>query len=145
MLSFTRQTLLSSAFQLRAPVYRQCLLMSQFNMRLFSTDYKQSQDNPILPGPGDFQKSTISPPKDETMKFSSFLRNEKTYTIPKQSQPTEVAERFLPKPEYTQIKFDPNIRQRPMEMPNHLLYRYMYGIVPRKSPESAYVAVHHAG
>ncbi len=86
MLSFTTQTLLSSAFQLRAPVYRQCLLTSQFNMRLFSTGYKQSQDNPILPGSGaDFQKSTISPPKDETLKFSSFLRNEKTYTIPKQS------------------------------------------------------------
>jgi hypothetical protein len=42
MLSFTRQTLLSSAFQLRAPVYRQCLLMSHFNLRLFSTDYKKS-------------------------------------------------------------------------------------------------------
>lgn len=32
-----------------------------------------------------------------------------------------------------------------MEMPNHLLYRYIYGIVPKKEPESAYVAVHHNG
>ena len=111
MLSFTRQTLLSSGFQLRAPVYRHCLLMSHFNPRLFSTDYKKSQDNPILPSTGgDFQKSTITPPRDETLKFSSFLRNEKTYTIPKQTQPSEVAERFVPKPEFTQMKFDPNIR-----------------------------------
>ena len=87
----------------------------------------------------------MTAPRDETLKFSSFLRSDKTYTIPKQSQPAEVAERFKPKPEFTQAKFDPNIRQRPMEMPNHLLYRYMYGIVPRKSPESAYVAVHNAG
>ena len=43
------------------------------------------------------------------------------------------------------MKFDPNIRQRPMEMPNHLLYRYMYGIIPKKAPESAYVAIHHKG
>lgn len=32
-----------------------------------------------------------------------------------------------------------------MEMPNHLLYRYMYGIKPRKEPESAYLAVNHKG
>ncbi len=30
-------------------------------------------------------------------------------------------------------------------MPNHLLYRYMYGIKPKKDPESAYVAVYNKG
>ena len=55
------------------------------------------------------------------------------------------ADRFQPKPEFTQLKFDPNIRHNTMQMPNHLLYRYMYGIIPNKEPESAYVAVHHKG
>lgn len=32
-----------------------------------------------------------------------------------------------------------------MEVPNHILYRYAYGIKPKKDPESAYVAVHHKG
>lgn len=32
-----------------------------------------------------------------------------------------------------------------MEVPNHILYRYMYGIKPKKEAESAYVAVHHKG
>ena len=43
------------------------------------------------------------------------------------------------------MKFDPNIRQRPMKMPNHLMYRYLYGIKPKKEAESAYVAVHNKG
>lgn len=42
-------------------------------------------------------------------------------------------------------KFDPNIRQRPMEMPNHLMYRAMLGIVPKGEPESAYVSIIHNG
>lgn len=37
---------------------------------------------------------------------------------------------FEPKEEHTRLKFDPNIRHRPMEMPNHLIYRYMYGMIP---------------
>jgi len=32
-----------------------------------------------------------------------------------------------------------------MEIPNHLLYRYMEGIIPQTDPQSAYVAVYHEG
>lgn len=32
-----------------------------------------------------------------------------------------------------------------MTMPNHLMYRYLYGVKPKKDPESAYVAVHNKG
>ena len=92
-----------------------------------------------------FGQSTLTSPKDEELKFSAFLKNEKTYTLPKQTKPLVVADRFKAKPEFTQLKFDPNIRHRVMEMPNHLLYRYMYGIKPRKESESSYVAVHHKG
>ena len=43
------------------------------------------------------------------------------------------------------MKFDPNVRSMALEMPNHLLYRYMYSIVPRRDPASSYVAVSHQG
>jgi len=43
------------------------------------------------------------------------------------------------------MKFDPNIRQRPMTMPNHLINRFIYGVKPKGEPESAYVAVHNKG
>jgi Ribosomal protein L13 len=79
------------------------------------------------------------------LKFSAFLKSDKTYVIPKPAKQTVAADRFQPKPEFTQLKFDPNIRHNTMQMPNHLLYRYMYGIIPNKEPESAYVAVHHKG
>lgn len=94
---------------------------------------------------GNFHPSSLTTPPDENLKFSSFLRSEKTYTVPHAQKPTVTAERFNAKPEVTANTFDPNIRQRPMKMPNHLLYRYMQGIVPKKGPESAYVAVHNKG
>lgn len=59
--------------------------------------------------------------------------------------PSVRAEPFIAKPESTRVKFDPNIRHTPMKMPNHLMYRYLYGIKPKKAPESAYVAVHNKG
>ena len=43
------------------------------------------------------------------------------------------------------MKFDPNVRETAMTMPNHLLYRYLYGIIPKREVESAYVAVNHKG
>ena len=89
-------------------------MMSQHQQRLFS------------------QRSTLTPQKEEKLKFSSFLKSEKTYTIPAHPPQSESAEKFVAKPEISQAKFDPNIRHRPMEMPNHLLYRYIYGIVPKK-------------
>ena len=92
-----------------------------------------------------FARSTLTPPQKEELKFSSFLKSEKTYTIPKPTLPTQQAERFQAKEEFTRAKFDPNIRHRAMEMPNHLMYRYLYGIKPKKEAESAYVAVHNKG
>jgi hypothetical protein len=32
--------------------------------------------------------------------------------------------KFVPKEEYTKIPFDPNIRHRLPEIPNHLMYRF---------------------
>lgn len=92
-----------------------------------------------------FPKSTLSTPKEAELKFSAFLKSDKTYKLPKDNKPMMQTERFQPKPEYTQLKFDPNVRHTVMEMPNHLLYRYMQGVKPKKEPESAYVAVHHRG
>ena len=93
------------------------------------------------------QRSTLTPPKKEELKFSAFLKSDKTYTIPKPevSAAQTGLEPFKTKPEVSKLKFDPNIRNRPMEMPNHLMYRYLYGTIPRKEPESAYVAVHNKG
>jgi Ribosomal protein L13 len=113
----------------RSLLFSQTSLLARHQLRLMST----------------FQQGTLSPPKEEDLKFSSFLRKEKTYTIPAAAASKVKAERFVAKPEVTQIGFDPNIRHRVMKMPNHLLYRYMYGIVPKKGPESAYVAVHNKG
>lgn len=111
-------------------------------LRQFST----IQDIHHKPKPSNFLHSTISPPQQEDIKFSSFLKKEdKTYTIAKPTKSAVVADRFQPKQDFTQLKFDPNIRHRPMQMPNHLLYRYLYGIKPQKEAESAYVAVHNKG
>ena len=43
---------------------------------------------------GTFIKSTLSPPEAEELKFSSFLRSDKTYTIPKPTETTIVAPKF---------------------------------------------------
>ena len=47
-------------------------------------------------------------------------------------EPTDLAEPFVPKDEVlkSKQKFDPNIRERPMEIDNKLVYRALYGIVP---------------
>lgn len=92
-----------------------------------------------------FPQSTLSTPQESELKFSAFLKSDKTYKLPKENKPIMQTERFQPKPEYTQLKFDPNIRHTVMEMPNHLLYRYMQGVKSKKEAESAYVAVHHRG
>ena len=49
------------------------------------------------------------------------------------------------KKEYTQLKFDPNVRHRMEEMPNHLMYRAYDGFVPQLEPQSCYVSVNHNG
>jgi hypothetical protein len=48
--------------------------------------------------------------------------------------PLRVDKPFEPKHEYSRLKFDPNIRHVPMEMPNSLTYRYLYGIIPDRPP-----------
>jgi len=47
---------------------------------------------------------------------------------------THAAERFEPKEEYSRLKFDPNIRNRMEEMPNHIMYRAYDGSIPQLEP-----------
>jgi hypothetical protein len=89
----------TSKLMLQQNVFRSALLFS--TVRNFSA-YRG--DNRT------FKQSTISAPKAEELKFSAFLRSEKTYTIPSPKSPAVEATKFTPKPEYTQMKFDPNIR-----------------------------------
>lgn len=53
-------------------------------------------------------------------------------------------ERFTPK-EDLRIKFDPNVRHRLPEMPNHLQYGFMYGHSPETEAQSQYCAVNFEG
>ena len=43
---------------------------------------------------------------------------------------SKVAEDFVPKPEYTRVKFDANIRHRMDTIPNSLIYRAVDGKLP---------------
>lgn len=62
------------------------------------------------------------------------------------THPTQLAERFKPKEEYTRMKFDPNVRPMPGTIPNKLTFLYLNeGAMPTKEPVSAYVAVNVKG
>lgn len=63
------------------------------NMRHMSTTHSADEEG--------FAKSTLSPPKQEELKFSSFLKNDKTYLLPKKAESSVQAERFVAKPEFT--------------------------------------------
>lgn len=52
---------------------------------------------------------------------------------------------FEPKEEFTRVAFDPNVRHRLHEIPNHLTYRYLYGHMPQQEAMSQYVAVNSKG
>lgn len=41
---------------------------------------------------------------------------------------------YQPKEEFTRIPFDENVRHRLPKIPNHLMYRFMYGIEPEAEP-----------
>lgn len=77
---------------------------------------------------------------------SSTPSGEKVYKYAKNkflSEPTDLAEPFVPKAEFTKNTFDPNLRQIPPEIPNKLMYRYLNTFIPKGDPLSAYVAVTH--
>ena len=49
---------------------------------------------------------------------------------------------FVPKPEYTRVKFAENIRHRMDTIPNSLIYRAVDGTLPpTDEPQSMYVSV----
>jgi len=48
---------------------------------------------------------------------------------------------FVPKPEYSRLQFDPNVRHRMPEISNDTLYRMVGNYVPQKDPQSCYVAI----
>ena len=50
---------------------------------------------------------------------------------------------YQPKEEFTKIPFDENIRHNLPTIPNHVMYRFMYGFEPESEPQSQYVAVNH--
>ena len=52
---------------------------------------------------------------------------------------------YQPKEEFTKIPFDENIRHNLPTIPNHVMYRFMYGFEPESEPQSQYVAVNHQG
>jgi len=59
---------------------------------------------------------------------------------------SKVAEDFVPKPEYTRVKFDANIRHRMDTIPNSLIYRAVDGkLPPTDEPQSCYVSVQNKG
>jgi len=69
----------------------------------------------------------------QTFKTKNLLRSEKEYDadpIKHIRERKKLADPFKPKEDVVKKKFDPNIREVPMEMPNQLMYRYLYGIVP---------------
>jgi len=41
---------------------------------------------------------------------------------------------YTPKPEFTRIPFDENVRHRLPKIPNHLMYRFMFGYEPEAEP-----------
>ncbi len=52
-----------------------------------------------------------------------------------------MAEPFTPKPEFSRLAFDPNIRHNMEDLPNDLIYR-TFDVVPPKLPlQSAYVSI----
>lgn len=52
---------------------------------------------------------------------------------------------MIPKPEFSRIAFDPNVRLRLPEIRNSLAWRYLQGYEPDVEPQSQYVAVNHKG
>lgn len=69
--------------------HQMMMMMNQNSMRLMSSDNSS----------GKFMKSTLTALDNEELKFSSFLKDEKTYTIEQPRKPLIDAEKFVPKPE----------------------------------------------
>ena len=84
-------------------------------------------------------------PSEKRMKFSAFARREREYSVDKRAEMQKkmqvVDKPFEPKPEFSRIEFDPNIRQRMDEFDNTLLYRAFQWREPDVEPQSTYVAV----
>ena len=125
------------------PSSKRTLLSNAFNL-LFNQRQMLIQNQLIH-----LQRRNFTAIKEGQFEFKSksFLAKERDYSVDtlKHIKNPGKFEQIKPKEEYTKPKFDPNIRERPMEIPNHLLYRYMEGIIPQTDPQSAYVAVYHEG
>jgi hypothetical protein len=81
------------------------------------------------------------------MKFSAFMGQEKEYQIDADPmgkfQDKSEFKKLEQKEEFSKIPFDPEVRLRLPEMPNHLAWRFFEGYEPKIEPQSIYVAVNH--
>ena len=86
---------------------------------------------------------------EKRLQFSAFARKERDYSIDidaeNKKKTSFMDAPFVPKPEYTTIKFDPNIRHRMDTMDNTLIYRALKGLEPDVEPQSMYCAVQYEG
>lgn len=77
--------------------------------------------------------STLKMVHPKKIKFSAMMENEKEYDYDRDRTAEKSMDQF---PEYVQkegmdrIPFDPNIRHRLPEVPNHLMYQFMKGHAP---------------
>ena len=85
------------------------------------------------------------PQPEKRLKFSAFARKPRDYNIDENAEirkkMAEMAEEFQPKPEYTRIEFNENVRHRMDEIDNTMTYRAMRQVEPEKDIESVYCAV----
>ena len=82
----------------------------------------------------------------QKIKFSSFLESAKTYEYhPNFKVNLDDFPEYQQKEEFSKIPFDPNIRHRLPEIPNHLMNKFWYGVEPEKEAQSSYVVVNHQG
>jgi large subunit ribosomal protein L13 len=74
------------------------------------------------------------------------LENAKTYEYhPNFKVNLDDFPEYKQKEEFSKIPFDPNIRHRLPEIPNHLMNKFWYGVEPEKEAQSSYVVVNHQG
>jgi hypothetical protein len=91
-------------------------------------------------------QGTLQTQEKQKIKFSSFLGKEKEYEyLPKFKVDMSLLPEYQQKEEFSKIPFDPNVRHRLPEVPNHMMYRFFYGMEPEKEAMSSYVAVNHKG
>lgn len=80
-------------------------------------------------------------------KFSAFGTDKEYNTVPNKDHIKDLKDIpvFTPKEEFRKLPFDENIRHRIDQIPNHLVYRFLYNHIPQDEAQSQYVAVNKNG